>query len=131
MGRLKPEKLRELEKYTKAEIIEAIERNYSAGYIVHDLLRDLKRIQLQKMLDDKREADRIYDEKLEELIAWRKEVVEKYGDGITVKLSVLPHEEARRGVNIEMEYKTAQKAVTQLEKRIKKHMEALNGSDHD
>lgn len=73
MPRLKPEKLKELEKYTKAEIIEAIGRNFSAGYIVEDLLLDLKTIQMKKNLSDEREADRIRTEKLEAMLAWRKE----------------------------------------------------------
>lgn len=85
MPRLKPEKLKELEKYTKAEIIEAIGRNYTAGYIVEELLLDLKTIQMQKNLSDEREADRIKTEKLEALLLIEDvlDTLVEVGNGVT------------------------------------------------
>lgn len=124
MARLKPERLKQLEKYTKAEIIEAIGRNFSAGYIVEDLLNDLELQHMKKLLDDEREADRIHTEKMNAVLAWRNEMCKKYGNGEHVNMSALPLEEIKRGMKIEQEYLAATATVEKIEKRIKKAMEA-------
>lgn len=129
MLRMNPKKLKELEKYTKAEIIEAIGRNFNAGYIVDDLLNDLKNRKTQQLLDDEREADRLGTEKLKALLAWRNEMCQKYGNGSNVRLSDIPPEEIQRGAKFEREYEAAVEAVDKLEKRIKKAMEEKKEND--
>ena len=126
MGILKPKRLKELEKYTKAEIIEAIGNHYRAADIVNELLRDLQNTKMQKVFRIQRMAERISMEKFEALLAWRHEMCEKYGDGKTVRLLDVPPEEIERGAKLEKEYAAARETVEKAEKRINKAMEGSN-----
>ena len=88
---------KELEKYSKADIISALCATFNADYVVRNMLRILS----WKTFDRAQKAEeKAFNEKMDAIdqyVKWVKEIAEKYGDGRKVDLNTLPDAELKKG----------------------------------
>lgn len=114
MSRATKENLKELAKYPKNEIIEALGNQYGSDFIVANMIVELSSKETQKALDEHEEALRAETEAREAYINWLNEMCVKYGDGKKVNVFSLPRAEISHGAKLE----TALKKATETERRL-------------
>ena len=115
--------LKEISKYSKEEIIEALKRHYIPDWVFADLLSSLEFVRRAKAIDESKKAAEKEHATFDAYMAWRKEMVAKYGDGKAVTISKIPFEEIARGTNLEKAWNTARekerKASAKVDKLLK------------
>lgn len=115
--------LKEISKYSKEEIIEALKRHYIPEFVLADLLSGLEFVRRTKAIDESKKAAEKEHATFDAYMAWRKEMVAKYGDGKAVTISKIPFEEIARGTNLEKAWNTARekerKASAKVDKLLK------------
>lgn len=115
--------LKEISKYSKKEIIEALGRQYIPPVALDNLLGDLEYRRTIKAIDESKKATEKEHAAFDAYMAWRKEMVAKYGDGKAVTISKIPFEELARGTNLEKAWNAArekeQKASAKVDKLLK------------
>lgn len=111
---MKKEVIDEIEKYSKAEIIAAIK---ALPFVGEEILSKLETNKERKIFDEASKARKKELDCWEKLTKWRKEVIEKYGDGNAVKLVDLPQEEIEKGAALEREFKESVDECRRAEKR--------------
>lgn len=128
MKRTLKEDIKNLKAYKKEEILEALEhadryKLYHVELITADMvsyLENKKRNEVfaarDKATDAKMEAVKAFQE-------WKAEMCEKYGDGMSVKLAVLPPDEIERGAALEKNIKAAVKKAQRLDAQIERLLE--------
>lgn len=120
MNEAKQDKLQEIAKYSKEEIIEALGRKYTPEWELDGLLANLEYIRRTKAIEEHRKAVDEETAAFKAVIGWRKEVIDKYGDGVSVKCTQLPAEERKRGVTLENAWFLAQKKEKRLDAKVSK-----------
>ena len=115
--------LKEISKYSKEEIVEALKRHYIPDWVFADLLSGLEFVRRTKAIDEHNKTVQEESAAFEAYMAWRKEIVAKYGDGKAVTISKIPREEITRGANLEKAWNDArekeQKASAKVDKLLK------------
>lgn len=128
MKRTLKEDIKNLKAYKKEEILEALEytgryRAFHINLITADMvsyLENKKRKEVFAAHDKALEAER------EAIVAcqkWNNEMIEKYGDGMSVKLADLPPDELERGAALERRMKEAIKKERALDTKINRLLE--------
>lgn len=115
--------MKEISKYSKEEIIEALARQYIPLVALDGLLGDLEYRRRIKAIEERKKATEKERAAFDAYMAWRKEMVAKYGDGKAVTISKIPFEELARGANLEKAWNTARekerKASAKVDKLLK------------
>ena len=106
---------KELEKYSKADIICALCATFNADYVVRDMMHILRR----KAFDRAQKAEeKAFNEEMDandQYLKWLKEMSEKYGDGRRVNFTTLPAAELKKGsALIEQVTKTRKAAMDKM-----------------
>lgn len=120
MARTKKEALEDLAKYSKEEIIEALGKSYLSTGDIDYILIDLNYIRQTKTIDEHQKAAADASAALTAYIEWQKEVIEKYGDGKTVRFIQLPASEIKRGNGLADALDAANKKEKRLDNKVKK-----------
>ncbi len=116
----KPELLKELSKYSKEDIIEALGRQYQADFIISGIVGDLEYIASKRLLDDHGRAIKTREDAFGAYMEWRNQMCRAYGDGKSVKLLNIPPEEITKGAALERALKNATEAEQKLDRKISK-----------
>lgn len=106
---------KELEKYSKADIINALCATFNADHVVRSMLCILSR----KAFDRAQKAEeKAFNEEMDssdQYLKWLKEMAEKYGDGRRVNFTTLPAAELKKGgALIEQVAKTRKAAMDKM-----------------
>lgn len=112
--RADPEKLKELSRYTKEEIIEALGRQWQANGIIDDMINYLNR----KLLEQAQTAYEASLKARQALIDWNREMVKMYGDGSKVKFAYIPAREIERGAALEKAVNRAEEKEREFDRKI-------------
>ena len=116
---------KKLESYSKAEIIQAI-RSISKyminGHIAEKLVLDhLDVIKRDKIFAEAQMARETAIARMTEFLAWKKEMVKKYGNGERVSLRDLPPIELERGAKLQKAWEDSENARTAAEREEDKY----------
>ena len=120
MRGVKPELLKELSKYSKEDIIEALGRQYQADFIISGIVDDLEYIASKRLLDEHGKAIKAREDAFGAYADWRNQMCIAYGDGKSVKLTNIPPKEITKGAALERALKSATEAEQKLDKKISK-----------
>lgn len=125
--------LDKLSKLTKAELLAAIDevRKWSPRYktITSDLLHVYNSERNRRLLDASEKANKEQSEKMRAFLDFKREMVTKYGDGKTVKISALPRNEIERGAAIEQAYFDAVKKFKATQKALDDYYKEIQGDE--
>ena len=111
---MKKEKVK-LENFTKSELIQAIrylDKYYSiefGGNVEKKITRVLEDLSFDNARHNAEKAFKKSNEAMDKYFEWQKEIVEKYGDGKKVSLSLIPQEELKKGAELEDAWLKAEK----------------------
>lgn len=94
---MKNDRLQELNKYSKTEIIEALSRIVLPFSVVESLLAKLEHIKCIKAIEEHAKASKAETAACSAYIEWQREMIAKYGDGNTVKFNQIPLLDLRHG----------------------------------
>lgn len=108
----------ELSKHSKQDIIDAICHEWGADHLISNLLRFIFEKESNRALVEERKAFTEENKACETYIAWNKNVVEKYGDGKTVKIIDVPQEEYERGILLAKDWEEKRKKAAKAAKRV-------------
>lgn len=106
------ETIKNIEKYSKAEIIEAIRR---LPLFAEELLRKLEDNEMRTMFKKADEARQKEIDAIKAFANWKTEVIKKYGDGNSVQLCSLPRSEIEKGAALEEALKKSTRARIEAE----------------
>ena len=115
---MKNDKLKEIAKYSKEEILEALARQYMPDLVTDRLLSDLEYIRRTKALQEQDNALVAERTALDAFLAWQKGMIERYGDGESVRFNQVPEREIERGLKLEKAYNAARKERQQAEAKV-------------
>lgn len=104
---MKKDKIQELKKYSKEELLEALCAMFIPEEVVDSLLARLEYNQQKKALHEQRDAEVAARTALEAYLAWKKGVVERYGSRGSVSLRLVPFEVLQRGAALEKAWNAA------------------------
>ena len=111
-----------LAKLSKTELLDAIKEVQwcSPRYrtLLIDLLHANKEAHHKKLFEASQAASQERTKKMNEFFAFKKEMVEKFGDGKRVMLSSLPRKELERGAELERAYFDAVKKDEKAQKAL-------------
>lgn len=114
--------IKKLLKYPKKDIVEAICQQYLPDYIINDVLEYLEEKSKQKVFAEYDKALKTEIEIQNAFIKWQYDMCEKYGDGETVKISVLPAEDIAYGAKLEKAVQEARKIKQKFNSKIDKFL---------
>lgn len=120
MNRISEENLKKLAKYPKSEIIKVLGKQYQSERIVSRMLAELEDNAFKKVLNEQKTAMSTENKASKAYTDWLKEMCLKYGDGKTVKISMLPQSEINRGANLETILQKATENTKRLDKKLNK-----------
>lgn len=112
--------LKEIAKYSKEEIIEALGRQVIPLVVLDNLLGDLEHLRIRKAIDEHKKAFEAEQAAFDAYMAWRKEKVAKYGDGKIVTLSNIPRAEITRGAALEKAWNAAREKERKTNAKVEK-----------
>lgn len=100
--------------YTKSELVEAIKYISTTLYGYRDLPKNIisaiTNIRRQKVFDNASKAAEKAIADMNAYMKWQKEVINKYGDGKTVKFSALPFAEMEKGARLQTAWNRSEEA---------------------
>lgn len=120
-------KAKELERFSKQEIIEALARKFdrleekSFDSTISNIIFDINCQRQKNILEEQIKLNDKIDAALTELVNWKKYVVEKYGKNGKVNLLDLPREEIEKGVKVGESYQTLYQQEKQLEQKLQEY----------
>ena len=112
--------LKEISKYSKEEIIEALGRQYIPLVVLDSLLGDLEYRRRIKAIEEHKKAFEAEQAAFDAYMAWRKEIVAKYGDGKSVTISKIPRAEITRGADLEKAWNAAREKERKTNAKVEK-----------
>lgn len=111
MNRASQGQIQHLKKYTKAEIIEALEHTFASGHVVADMLSYLSDMKMERTIAENKRLEQKEQDAFRKYIEWKRTVVAKYGDGHTIKIASIPTRELKAGAALEQEWLAARNAL--------------------
>lgn len=125
MRRTINEDIKTLETYKKEEILEALKhadryKLYHVDLITADMVSYLENKKRDEVFAARDKATGAKMEAIKAFQEWKAEMCEKYGDGMSVKLAVLPPDEIERGAALEKKIKEAVKKAQRLDAQIER-----------
>lgn len=109
---------KELEKYSKTDIISALCATFNADHVVRSMLCILSR----KAFDRAQQAEeKAFNEEMDandQYLKWLKEMAEKYGDGRKVDFTTLPAAELKKGSELIKQVTKTRKAAMDKMKAV-------------
>lgn len=121
MPRASSNRLEKLRKYNKDDIVDAIGGLYNADTLVDDIIARIEHNVVNRLLVESEQAYKDENAALDDLLAWRTEMLKKYGDVPHVK-DTATSAELHRGAMLEAKYIKAQKETQALDRRVDKIM---------
>ncbi len=124
-------KAKELERFSKQEIIEALARKFDRleeknfDSTISNIIFDINCQRQKNILEEQIRLNDKVDAALTELVNWKKHIVEKYGKNGKVNLLNLPREEIEKGVKFEKNYETLYQQEKQLEQKLQECLRGL------
>ena len=116
---------KKLEIYSKAEIIQAIRsipKYLVYGHNMEKLIFDqLEKERRDKAFAEAQMARQTAIDRMNEYFNWKKEMIEKYGDGKRVNLADLPRIELERGAKLQKAWGDSENARKKAEKQEDKY----------
>lgn len=116
---------KKLENYSKSEIIQAIRavpKYMISGLKAEKLILDqLEVIKRDEIFAEAQMARRTVIDRMSEFLNWKKEMIEKYGDGKRVNLKDLPHFQIERGAKLQKAWEDSENARKTAEKQEDKY----------
>lgn len=111
----------DLEKMTKEELIEAIERVERQKYpysnkLTRDILDEINEIRREKVFCDANEAKNESVKAMNAYFDWQKRVIRDYGDGENVKIIDIPEDVREEGKKLSEAWKSAEEKQKQADK---------------
>lgn len=100
-------KINELSRYKKEDLLDAVS-NCCTEFVISKMLSYLKIKKVNETFDNKTKAMEDYNAALRDYIAWKDEVIHKYGDGKSVQLSAIPLEDKLHGAELQSKMAVAQ-----------------------
>ena len=114
---------KKLESYSKSEIIQAIRsipKYLVYGHNIEKLIFDrLEEERRDKAFAEAQMARQTAIARMNEFFNWKKEMIEKYGDGKRVNLADLPRFQLERGANLQKAWNDSENARKAAEKEKK------------
>lgn len=109
--------LKEIARYSKEQILEALGRSFVD---LENLLTELEYVQRTEVLKEHNKAIDESNAAFTAYTEWYKKIIEKCGDGTKVRLFQIPTSELQRGVELEEAWKNAQKKEQRLDAKVRK-----------
>ncbi|BDZ79141.1 hypothetical protein [Claveliimonas bilis] len=117
------EMIRNLNSFTKAQIINAIVKTYPYKSMVERLISNLEYLERDEVLQKHNDAIEEESKATKEYIKWRGDMIQKYGTDGKVRLIDIPSYELDRGADLE----SRMKASREKERRISEKVDSLFG----
>jgi len=107
-----------LQQFTKGEIIDAILKikRWHSFLSVDHIVDEIKSVSFNNAFEKAQEARNHAIECMQKYFNWRKEIVQRYGDGTSVKLKNIPLHELKKGAELEKKWKDSEEARKKAEK---------------
>lgn len=107
--------LKKLEKYSKAEIVEAIGKYW---FDLERLLGELEYVRRTKAIEEERKAINAENIAFEAFISYQRQMIERYGSGGRLKVSAIPPEDFRQMAALERAWQAAREKVQACEAKV-------------
>lgn len=112
------EMTKKLNKFSKAQIINAIVKTYSYRGIVERLISNLEYLEKDQILKKHSEAIKEESEITKQYFKWRGDMIEKYGENGKVRLIDIPNDELTKGADLESRMKAAREKERRLDEKV-------------
>ena len=110
----------ELSKHRKQDIIDAICSEFNADYLISNLIRFIFEKESNRALAEEKKAFDEENKAGKAYVAWNSEVVQKYGDGIEVKIVDIPQKEYERGIRLAKDWEEKRKKAKKMAERVER-----------
>lgn len=110
---------KKLSKYSKADIIDAVCNEFMADHIVHGMLLFLEGRTMQRLMDEEDKAFKAQNAAGDAYISWQADMIKRFGDGQSVKISDIPDSELQKGAKLGNAWKEAEKKADKAIKKLR------------
>lgn len=111
-----------LAKYSKADIIDALCSEFQADYFVSNMLRTLEERTTIRIIDEAKKAGQASIAAGDAYLAWEADMINRFGDGKSVKFSDIPQKELSKGAKLGDAWKAAMKKADEAENRVSRNL---------
>lgn len=123
MSKASKSQIQQLKKYTKDDIIDAISREWNGEYFIESMLMYLDNKKIDAAFAENEKAIKAENDAMKAYLAWKSEMVRRFGDGNSVKIGAIPAAEIQRGDKLVQIWDDARKKLEGAEGRVQKLME--------
>lgn len=117
------EMIRNLNSFTKTQIINAIVKTYPYKGMVERLISNLEYLERDEVLQKHKDAIEEESRATQEYIQWKRDMIQKYGTDGKVRLIDIPNDELRKDADLE----SKMKASREKERRLSEKVDSLFG----